>query len=74
VTAAARDVAAAFRARLPGVGRKRLHCLMYFAQGFHLAHFGEPLFAEDIYAYAWGPCVRDLWREEQRAARASRQA
>jgi uncharacterized phage-associated protein len=50
----ARDVAAAFRARMPGIGRKRLHILMYFAQGHHLAYFGEPLFPEAIYAYAWG--------------------
>lgn len=70
--AAARDVAAAFRKRMPGIGRKRLHILMYAAQGHHLAWCGEPLFAEEIHAYAWGPCVRDLWREENRADRKAR--
>jgi uncharacterized phage-associated protein len=69
---AARDVAAAIRERIPGVGIKRLHILMYFAQGHHLATFDEPLFHEEIFAYAWGPCVRDLWREENRARRLAR--
>jgi uncharacterized phage-associated protein len=65
----ARDIAAVIRQRMPGVGRKRLHFLMYAAQAWHLAITDEPLFTEEIYAYAWGPCVRDLWREENRARR-----
>lgn len=36
--------------------------LVYYAQGFHLAVMGEPLFPEDIYAWAHGPVVPDLYQ------------
>lgn len=38
----------------------KLQKLCYYAQGFHLALFGEPLFLEDIEAWDHGPVVREL--------------
>jgi uncharacterized phage-associated protein len=40
----ARDVAAALRERLPALGKVKLHKLLYYCQGHHLATFGVPLF------------------------------
>ncbi len=61
----ARDVAAAFRRRLPGVGAKKLHKLLYYAQGHHLATFGRPLFVQSISAWDTGPVIGALWHEEK---------
>jgi uncharacterized phage-associated protein len=59
------DVAAALRERLPGLRTKKLHKLLYYCQGHHLATFGEPLFHERISAWDMGPVVGELWRGEQ---------
>ena len=61
----ARDVAAAIRARVPGIGVKKLHKLLYYAQGHHLSAFGTPLFAQSISAWDMGPVVGSLWYEEK---------
>jgi uncharacterized phage-associated protein len=61
----ARDVAAALRERLPGLGTVKLHKLLYYCQGHHLATFGEPLFSDTISAWDMGPVVGTLWREEK---------
>jgi uncharacterized phage-associated protein len=61
----ARDVAAALRERLPGLGTLKLHKLLYYCQGHHLATFGEPLFSETVSAWDMGPVVGTLWREER---------
>ena len=68
MTASARDVAAALRQRLPGVGAKKLHKLLYYGQGHHVATFGQPLFNEGIAAYDMGPVVATLWAEEKYGA------
>jgi uncharacterized phage-associated protein len=65
MTVSAHDIAAALRERLPGLGKKKLHKLLYYCQGHHLAAFGEPLFSENLYAYDMGPVVASLWREEK---------
>jgi uncharacterized phage-associated protein len=39
----------------------RLQNLLYYAQGWHLARQGLPLFPERIYAWAQGPVVRALF-------------
>jgi uncharacterized phage-associated protein len=65
VSPSARDVAAALRERLPGVATKKLHKLLYYAQGHHLAVFGGPLFDESISAWDMGPVVGSLWYEEK---------
>jgi uncharacterized phage-associated protein len=59
------DVAAALRERLPGLRTKKLHKLLYYCQGQHLAAFGEPLFHERISAWDMGPVVGALWKGER---------
>jgi uncharacterized phage-associated protein len=67
MTVLARDVATVFRDRLPGLPTKKLHKLLYYAQGHHLATFGEPLFQENISAWDMGPVVGQLWYQEKQA-------
>jgi uncharacterized phage-associated protein len=61
----AHDIAAVLRDRLPGVPTKKLHKLLYYCQGHHLAAFGEPLFVETVSAWDMGPVVGTLWRAER---------
>ncbi len=61
----AADVAAELRRRMPGIGQKKLHKLLYFCQGRHLADVGKPLFSESIGAWEMGPVVGGLWKLEQ---------
>ncbi len=68
MTLSARDVAAALRDRLPGLPTKKLHKLLYYCQGHHLAAFDEPLFNETISAWDMGPVVGILWYEERQGA------
>jgi uncharacterized phage-associated protein len=65
MTLSARDVAAVLRDRLPGLPTKKLHKLLYYCQGHHLAAFDEPLFSETISAWDMGPVVGTLWHEER---------
>lgn len=66
VTVSASDVAAELRARLsPNLGDKKLHKLLYYCQGHHLASFGEPLFRESVSAWDMGPVVGALWHQEK---------
>lgn len=62
----AHDVAAELRNRIPGLPAVKLHKLLYYCQGHHLAWFGEPLFGETIEAWDMGPVVAALWRAERR--------
>lgn len=64
----AHAIAAAIRERQPGIGAKKLHKLLYYAQGYHLAAFGEPLFHESISAWDMGPVVGALWKAEKAGA------
>jgi len=54
MSASAHDVAAALRDRLPGLPTKKLHKLLYFCQGHHLAVKGEPLFRRRSPRGTWG--------------------
>lgn len=65
MTVSAHDVAAALRDRLPALPVKKLHKLLYYCQGHHLAALGTPLFAETISAWDMGPVVGQLWHEEK---------
>lgn len=65
MTASAHDVAAALRERLPGLGKKQLHKLLYYCQGHHLAGVGGAIFSENLYAWKMGPVVASLWRDER---------
>lgn len=44
------------------VSNLKLQKLLYYAQGYHLALFGKPLFADDIEAWDLGPVVPDVYR------------
>lgn len=46
-----------------GISNLKLQKLVYYAQGFYLALTGEPLFHEDIEAWAHGPVVPELYHE-----------
>ena len=61
----AHDVAAELRRQLPGLPIKKLHKLLYYCQGHHLAHFDEPLFVESVMAWDMGPVVAQLWKAEK---------
>ncbi len=65
----AADIAAAIRRDLPGIGRNRLHKLLYLAQGHHLGTFARPLFDDPISAWDNGPVVATLWQQEQTGQR-----
>ncbi len=41
----------------------KLQKLVYYAQGFHIALHGRPLFDEPIVAWQYGPVVESLYRE-----------
>lgn len=64
VTLSAQDVAAVLRDRVPGLGKLKLHKLLYYCQGHHLASTNTPLFPEMLEAWDMGPVVADLWRLE----------
>lgn len=64
----AHDIAAELRRRFPGLGAKKLHKLLYYTQGHHLATFGSPLFTESVSAWDMGPVVGALWYEEKSGA------
>lgn len=44
-----------------GISNLKLQKLVYYAQGFFVALFGEPLFDNRISAWIHGPVVRDLY-------------
>ena len=60
------DVAAELRKRVIGVGDVKLHKLLFFVQGSHLAWEGTPAFRERSEAWDMGPVVAALWRDEKR--------
>lgn len=59
------EVAAELRRRSPNLLTKKLHKLLYYCQGHHLAVFDEPLFTETIAAWDMGPVVSQLWWAEK---------
>ena len=64
--ASAADVAAEVRKRMSGIGDVKLHKLLFFVQGTHLAWEGVPAFRGRIEAWDTGPVVATLWCEEKR--------
>lgn len=61
----AHDVAGELRRQVLGIPIKKLHKLLYYCQGHHLAHTGRPLFGESIMAWDMGPVVAALWKAEK---------
>jgi uncharacterized phage-associated protein len=43
------------------ISNLKLQKLLYYAQGFHLAIYGERLFIEQIKAWKHGPVVPDIY-------------
>jgi uncharacterized phage-associated protein len=41
----------------------KLQKLIYFAQAWHLANTGEPLFSEEMQAWTHGPVVPSVWHK-----------
>ncbi|HEY5784649.1 MAG TPA: type II toxin-antitoxin system antitoxin SocA domain-containing protein [Microlunatus sp.] len=67
MTVHASEVAAEIRRRLPGIGIKKLHKLLYYCQGHHLLAFEAPIFSESVSARVMGPVVGRLWLTEKAA-------
>lgn len=66
MTISAHDAARELRARLPrGTGLAKIQKLLYYCQGWHLAHYGEPMFEERIEAWKDGPVVASHWADER---------
>jgi uncharacterized phage-associated protein len=65
MTTSAGRVADEIRKRIPGAGAAKIHKLLYYAQGHHLADLDEPLFDDTISAWDMGPVVGTLWYAER---------
>jgi uncharacterized phage-associated protein len=61
----AHDVADELRSRLGDIGALKLHKLLYFVQGWHMAAQDGPLFSEELHAWDMGPVVSVLWADEK---------
>jgi uncharacterized phage-associated protein len=46
-----------------GISNLKLQKLVYYAQAYHLALYGEPLFREQVEAWEHGPVVPELYRQ-----------
>lgn len=68
MTVSAHEVASVLRALLPDLPVKKLHKLLYYCQGHHLASFDRPLFAERVSAWDMGPVVGRLWHDERQGS------
>ena len=44
------------------ISNLKLQKLLYYAQGINLALYDEPLFADEIVAWEYGPVVRDVYQ------------
>lgn len=49
----------------------KLQKLLFYQQGFWLAEYGEPLFAERVEAWAYGPVVPEIYHAFKRYGRAA---
>lgn len=45
------------------ISNLKLQKLLYYAQGFHLAIHGKPLFSEEIQAWKHGPVVSEVYHQ-----------
>lgn len=61
------DVAAMIIASLGPVDTYRLQKLVYYSQAWHLVRHGEPLFLDEVEAWANGPVVRSLYHAHRGA-------
>lgn len=61
----ANDVAAAILARRGSLDTYSLQKLVYYAQAWYLAWYDEPLFPQDVEAWAQGPVVREVFNDHR---------
>lgn len=47
----------------------KLQKLIYFAHGWHLAIYGEPLIDESVEAWAWGPVISSIYHDFKKYGR-----
>jgi uncharacterized phage-associated protein len=47
------------------ISNLKMQKLLYYAQGFHLVFYNEPLFPEKIMAWQYGPVVEEIYNEYQ---------
>ncbi|MDR1426209.1 MAG: DUF4065 domain-containing protein [Bifidobacteriaceae bacterium] len=59
------DVAAYILTRTGEITTMKLHKLTYYAQAWHLAWDGLPIFAEPIEAWRNGPVIPELYRQHK---------
>lgn len=59
------NVAAGILERTGNLSTMKLQKLCYYAQGWHLAWHGVPLFDEPIEAWKMGPVCRELYRHHK---------
>lgn len=52
-----------------GITNLKIQKLLYYAQGYHLAYFGKPLFSDAIEAWRYGPVVPEVYRKLSRFSR-----
>lgn len=45
------------------ISNLKLQKLLYYAQGMHLALWGEPLFDDELVAWQYGPVVESIYRQ-----------
>lgn len=57
------------RENFPRIDQMKLYKLVYYAQAWWLAQKDTPLFEEDIYAWPWGPVVKELYGDFKGAGR-----
>lgn len=43
------------------ISNMKLQKLLYYAQGLHLVFFNKPLFSQKIYAWTYGPVVKEIY-------------
>ena len=54
---------ASFQRKREPISNLKLQKLLYYAQAWHLALYGTPIFSENIEAWVHGPVVRSVFRE-----------
>lgn len=53
----------------PRIDQMKLYKLVYYAQAWWLAQKDTPLFEEDVFAWPWGPVVKELYGDFRSAGR-----
>ena len=51
------------------ISNLKIQKMLYYAQGWHLAHFNTPLFDDEIEAWKHGPVVRQVYNEFKKYGR-----